>query len=146
MARYDIANMYIANKMRDASDAALTARVTALETEMDDVGKFTALWTNENPTSGMAGDTTITLSSSDYDLLLMIPKVTSESSNIGSPVIIPKGMSGYGQIANGSAIVGRVLTRVSDTEYTAGAPYAVVGSTAQGNIENVPLIIYGIKI
>lgn len=34
MAKYDIANMYIANKMRDASDAALAARVSALEAEV----------------------------------------------------------------------------------------------------------------
>lgn len=34
MAKYDIANMYIANKMRDESDAALTARVSALETNL----------------------------------------------------------------------------------------------------------------
>lgn len=34
MARYNIPNMYIANKMRDASDAALTARVSALETNV----------------------------------------------------------------------------------------------------------------
>lgn len=82
------------------------------------------LWTNPNPTSSFASQT-ITISSNDYDYLVLIP-THNISNQIKAPAcIMPKGTGGRIVSADASSsstyipmVMARDVTRVSDTQFT----------------------------
>ena len=193
MARYNLANMYIANRDRaensgGGSDPELENRVTALETTVDGdetqdppvvglvdvVGdlentvedldatvngdptatppipsllsqagnvKMSLLWSNSSPTSAFAAQD-VTLSSSDYDLLIINShyRVDIEAGRVYGYPVIATNNSGFRLFAandSGSDHNGRNGT-VSGT---------TVSFTAGTNTNYmVPISIYGIKL
>lgn len=127
----------IATNVQDAIDELATSSLTAL-------------WTNNTPSAGMAANTTITLSSSDYDLLLVEFIPNTAGSQLTTKIII-KGHNGSLEAAlatgGGTQANCRELTYVSDTEYTAGAGSnsTGAGAAAVATGSAVPTAIYGIK-
>lgn len=105
----------------------------------------TLLWTNPNPTSSMAVDTEINLSSSDYDILEIYYNV---EENI---VQSSKTIKGYNARLTScyymSNIFGiyRNLVRVSDTKYKAGNCYYGDSTPRTDNSLCIPLYIVGYK-
>lgn len=108
------------------------------------------LWENMNTgstTSGyneMNGGTTISLSSSDYDLLLVVfvPNVTA--GNASDSCICIKGKDIRLVSADTASTVSvRNLTYSSDMQYVAGS--GIQGGSVQER-RNVPIKIYGIKL
>lgn len=101
------------------------------------------LWTNPNPTVAFASQN-ITLSSSDYDFLLIICNQYA-GIDINFSAIIQKGYDGIVSITvydGGASLRVREFTRTSDTVY------AVSDAIRNGSVANshvVPLVIYGIK-
>lgn len=107
------------------------------------------LWTNPNPTVAFA-EQTITLASSDYDLLLVTYRsVTNHAFDFSC--VVNKGCNAILSIASstGSAPwnILRFMTRVTDTSYhfAEAAHVQPSGSTIENNCA-VPLVIYGIKL
>ena len=102
------------------------------------------LWTNSNPSAGMAADTLINLNSSDYDEIRWIFCYSGADSNVNSSLSCLKGNSvnlfAIGYASNGT--VRRILDYVSDTQYKARVAYN--GSEQSAN-HCVPLYAIGIK-
>ena len=102
------------------------------------------LWTNSNPSAGMAADTLINLNSSDYDEIRWIFCYSVSASNINSSLNCLKGNGvnlfsiGYGT----NITVRRILDYVSDTQYKARAGY---NGSENSNLHCVPLYAIGIK-
>lgn len=111
---------------------------------------FTKLWENPNPTSAFAAQT-INLSSDDYDFLLWVMKYTggdtytySEIASKGSEVLLRT----TGTTAQSYTLTyQRVVSRVSDTEYSIGQNYGQAGNGNRSvdNTFNYPLAVYGFK-
>lgn len=97
------------------------------------------LWTNPSPTNDFATQT-ITLNSSDYDLLMWIFKT-------GTSVVMVYNIKGYG--AKTIDITGNTNTRrrqidyVSDISYTIGNAYGEDGNIRNGAL--IPLYVIGYK-
>lgn len=104
------------------------------------------LWSNSNPTADFSGQT-ITLSSSDYDILEFIWKTDS----VGNLAFSEKVMKGKGTQFDffSTAIVGRRWCRrilyVSDTSYSFNDCYKLDSSSTMENDNCVPLYIIGYK-
>ena len=110
---------------------------------------MTTLWTNPSPSEAFAGQT-ITLSSSDYDMLLITYRsVTNHAYDFSC--IINKGCNAILSVASSTGStpwnILRFMSRNnSDTSYILGDAQHVhpSGSTVENNCA-VPLVIYGIK-
>jgi hypothetical protein len=109
---------------------------------------FTLLWENPNPSSDFAAQT-ISLSSSNYKFLMVVFKRWSGGGAISA--IAPKGYN-IDLLTNspepgGARAYARLLTRVSDTSYSAAAAYMATGTTAAAvsNSSVIPIMIYGIN-
>lgn len=110
------------------------------------------LWTNSNPTSGISANTTISLSSSDYDVLEIIWKRTSTQNVIYSYRTL-KGSNvemfcNSTQGDNAPWVRSRVLSYVDDTTFTADVGYLqFCNSTSRSNEKTgcIPLYIVGYK-
>ena len=94
------------------------------------------LWTNPNPSTAISANTSITLSSSDYDLILWVFRVSISNSQTDSDF----SLKGYG-VRHYIGNVYRTITRNSDTSYTINA-----SSDAAYNNAAVPLYAIGYKI
>lgn len=112
--------------------------------EFVNVDLMTKLWENPSPTSAFASQN-ITLSSSDYDILLVITRAHT-SNDICQSAITYKGGNAdvFSSFYSSNQILvrQRALTYVSDTSYT------VENCTQNGTAVNeclIPLVIYGIK-
>lgn len=111
----------------------------------------TLLW--ENTTSGLAENTQITLSSANYNYLLIEFRLTWQDPVVVN--IVPKGGDFRLFMANVSTngtmsdclIAGRHFTRVSDTVYTAGngGLARLTQATVYGANFVYPIAIYGIE-
>jgi hypothetical protein len=107
------------------------------------------LWTNPNPTSSMAGNTEINLSSSDYDVLEVFYKVR----HINEPVSSTKTLKGYsiglcggGYYADGIATYTRTIGRTDDTHFNSGEAFGVNKSSDFTNNDMlIPIYIVGYK-
>lgn len=98
---------------------------------------LTRLWVNPSPTASFAAQT-ITLSSDDYDLLMITWIYGTGSPYEVSPTIGEKGQSLY--LVNGG--LSRVVSYVSDTSLSVAQGYNV---NTVDNTRCVPIAIYGIK-
>ena len=114
------------------------------------MSKWTLLWENPNPSASFTAQN-ITLSSSDYDLLLMLFYQHGQGSQTVSVVTV-KGLGFYlmrtGSDSRGAQGGGRICNYVSDTEYAIDNGYSSIGATYYG-IENgicIPYKVYGIKL
>lgn len=106
----------------------------------------TILWQNSNPTADFAAQT-ITLNSSDYDVLEFIWR-TDSAGNLAFSEKIMKGKGTQFDFFS-TAIVGRRWCRrilyVSDTSYSFNDCYKLDSSSAMENGNCVPLYIIGYK-
>ena len=106
----------------------------------------TILWTNQNPTANFVAQT-ITLSSSDYDILEFIWR----TDLVGNLTFSEKVMKGKGTQFDffSTAIVGRRWCRrilyVSDTSYSFNNCYKLDTSSTMENDNCVPLYVIGYK-
>jgi len=103
--------------------------------------KWQTLWTNSSPTSSFAGQT-VTLSSSDYDYLLVLFR-WSTSDTEGFASIAPKGNNVGGDHFEVNKVA-RYATRNSDTSYTFSDGYYNFASGYSDYA--IPVKIIGIKI
>ena len=94
------------------------------------------LWTNPNPSTAISANTSITLSSSDYDLILWVFRVSISNNQTDSDF----SLKGYG-VRHYIGNVYRTITRNSDTSYTINA-----SSDAAYNNAAIPLYAIGYKI
>lgn len=94
------------------------------------------LWTNPNPSTAISTDTSITLSSSDYDLILWVFRVSISNNQTDSDF----SLKGYG-LRHYIGNVYRTIARNSDTSYTINA-----SSDASYNNAAIPLYAIGYKI
>jgi hypothetical protein len=102
---------------------------------------MTKLWENSDPASAMASGTTFTLSSSDYDHLLIIAKIKNDST-LCSAIMSPKDNG----IALTIATEGKVASRnVLFSSATSGTFYSGYFNGAVDNDYAIPITIYGIK-
>lgn len=101
---------------------------------MADVGNFTILYENPNPSSAMADNVTLTLSSDDYDMLLVVVRTSSLSNVYGSPTL---GLKGF-DLALVYRSEMRVLRYVDNTHYRTDA------TTTSSDV--IPLYILGMKL
>lgn len=102
------------------------------------------LWTNPNPSSDISSTTTITLSSSDYDVIEVF-YIQATSGNLCYSSRFLKGNSTRMRIhTTDGANVYRGLTYLSDTSYRIDLPYS---DTALANINSlaIPVYIIGYK-
>lgn len=113
---------------------------------------FSLLWTNPDLTVSFTPQT-VTLSSGDYDLVL-IDYIYSRTAGLPSHVssIVGKGFNLFLTVAGVSGstytiTTSRILTYVSDTSFTAGDAYYQQSNAARttNNDYCVPYKIYGIK-
>ena len=137
-------------------------RVDGVGNVISSTSKAEILWTNPNISNSM-GTTTINLSSSDYDFLIINYEYGVYNQNELYSVIVPKGKSvilhtmhtgGYYNKPNDSILeINRTLTFVSDTQYTTTTPSYInwLGGTnlytrTAGNDANIPTSIIGVKL
>ena len=108
------------------------------------------LWSNPSPTSSFAAQN-INLSSSDYDLLLVIFRPSKDDNRVDNNIITKGsgGMMSYGVGYNSSGAVtrSRALNYTSDTVLSAQVGYSATGTTGgtQNNDVCIPVAVYGIK-
>lgn len=98
------------------------------------------LWTNPNPSTAISSDTTITLNSSDYDVLEFIFKV-STGDNFQMSAKCVKGSDCRIMTTTSQGVNFRNITRNSDTSFTISANY---GPTLDAS-RTIPLYIIGYK-
>lgn len=101
------------------------------------------LWTNPNPSSDFSAST-ITLNSSDYDILIWLFQRQSSQTTLISPTITIKGYSGmaFSQTATGENRR-RGCEYLSDTTYSISDSIAPDGNVYNGSI--IPLLVIGIN-
>lgn len=99
------------------------------------------LWSNPSPTASFASQN-ITLSSSDYDFLLINARFDTGTASLGN-VIIPKGGAGniYFISSNNIRLV-RGFTSINATQVTVGS--GTLGASVNDN-DAIPTEIYGFK-
>lgn len=102
----------------------------------------TILWTNPNPTQELE-EQNITLSSSDYDMMLVLFKRARDQDDLVSGTTI----KGYGMrvvtIAGDGKTRRRVLNYVNSTTYTVTNAFSEDGTQINGAL--VPLYVIGYK-
>ena len=112
--------------------------------EGGDGSAFTKLWENDNPTSQMNAGYRITLSSSRYDMLLVLFNRSTSVFNMASATVLAGSnvaLQCVNYIGGHDRVVTRTLTRSSATLYTvSGADYD--GTAANDCV--IPIAIYGI--
>lgn len=112
--------------------------------------RLTSLWTNADPSQAFtAGD--ITLSSSDYNMLLVLYNYATSGGAMS--LVAPKGssiklLSGTGGSSSGAMTATRDITYSTETLLVASDGVMAVGNTAGATNNNysIPTAIYGIKI
>lgn len=104
------------------------------------------LWTNSNPTSEFSAQT-ITLSSSDYDLLEVFYKKTKDDMFVNSTRFFKGTCSLLFQIDNSFVIFERTISDATDTTltFTEGKIYTTQGTITTQNSRCIPLYIIGYK-
>lgn len=106
----------------------------------------TILWTNNSPNTAISSATTITLSSSDYDMLEVFYLQATSSS--GGTLYSNRFLKGYSTRMRIHTVDGvnvyRTLTYSSDTSYIIQTTTAD-GSVASPQILAIPLYIVGYK-
>ena len=138
------------------SNANITSWKTTLE-----IPKIFKLWENTSPNSSM-GETTVDLSSSDYDYLIFLGYNATWDIDETIIQIIPKGKNarfhrvdttGYYNNANDSIYeINRQFTYVNNTRYTIGNCNTAFWRsnsqriTATANDRGIPYIILGVKL
>ena len=111
---------------------------------------MTKLWENLDPTSNFAAQN-VTLSSGDYDLLLLVCRLSTTYNGTTSN-ISPKGMGGKWDLAsrasNGTVTWIRFTAYVDDTTIAIHDAYSAVSSQTPvvDNSLLIPYVIYGIKL
>lgn len=111
---------------------------------------LTELWSNPNPTADFTSQN-ITLSSSDYDFLLILANYVKSGTNYIPPIICPKGdsfmLTTAIAVSGGARSFYRSGNRTSDTTYVVGNCDYATGVTAASTANNylIPMVIYGIK-
>ena len=108
--------------------------------------KRKVLWENESPSSEMGADTTINLSSSDYDELVWYFIYSNATSNLKNQQSLScqKGNSvtlfsiGYST----GVSVRRTIDYVSDTQYKTKA---AIRNTEESNTYCLPVAVVGVK-
>lgn len=104
------------------------------------------LWANPSPSSAISSATTITLSSSDYDMLEVFYLQTTSSS--GGTLYSSRFLKGYSTRmridTSDSANVYRTLTYNSDTSYTITTAYSSDALASLSSLA-IPLYIVGYK-
>lgn len=150
-----IAGLTASDVAYDNTDSGLTA--TNVQKALDVVAgvmgnvRMIKLWENTSPTSEMESGAAISLSSSDYDYLMVVYRY-SKSVATSKSVIVPKGSRIYLDFTttsfNGCEIYRRNLNYSSDTSYTAENAYEAQGATATttNNDYIIPTVIYCIKL
>lgn len=114
-----------------------------------DIPFMEKLWENPDPTSAF-GAQNITLSSSDYDCLLIFHKIHTTLDNISS-CIVEKGKTAHLELAylpaSSNNLYTRDLTYVNDTTLSATActRFQIGSSQTTSNDNVIPIAIYGIK-
>lgn len=98
------------------------------------------LWTNPNPTVAFASQN-ITLSSSDYDYLLVVCKYRTDL-NWQISQLCEKGASALVSYVAGGSMMYRQFFYSTDTSYSVGDGYLGNGTD---NGRTIPIAIYGIK-
>lgn len=112
-------NSYSSSQQEVYSCNYVNGAIDAVDTKVNNI-TGTILWTN--PGTSITADSTITLSSDDYDILEIF--YTASSSNYMTSQKIIKGfnvnlsLGNYGE--KGRGIYWRELTRTDDTHYTVG--------------------------
>lgn len=127
--------------------------ISALMSDLSKKAEYTLLWENENPTSAMALNAEITLSSSNYDFLLFVFDINVSYSGTYITRLEPKD-SAYFQLDNatltnsGIDIRARVFAKTSNTKLTCqfSRHYPPGGSVTNETNSIVPIKIYGLKI
>lgn len=105
------------------------------------VDLMTKLWENPNPTSDMTSGTNITLSSSDYDQLLVMYKTKNDDTMVNSAIVRKGDGISLATDKEGKSISRTVLNN-SATSYTAYNGYY---NGAVNTSYAIPIAIYGIK-
>ena len=103
---------------------------------------MTKLWENSNPTQSFAARN-VTLSSDDYDMLVVIARMTTESI-VQTSVVTTKGGSG---ILSASQTSSNIKCRIFD--YTNDTTLAFRNGANSGSSSSdilIPYQIYGIKL
>ena len=104
---------------------------------------MTKLWENPSPTSAFAAQN-ITLSSSDYDFLLVLSRFDTGGNTVANSVVVEKTNSAFVISYNyqGTSSYSRTCSITSGTTIACGDGYAA------GQITNsacIPIVIYGFK-
>lgn len=102
---------------------------------------LTKLWENPSPTSAFAAQN-ITLSSSDYDYLMLITNFNTNASTSISTTIAEKGQNILASCGYNGGTQERIFAYNSATSYSA---YDAKSGQSVSNTVCIPLAIYGIK-
>ena len=118
----------------------LIENVPGAEGEID-AELLVPLWTNPSPTAAFAAQD-ITLSSSDYDFLLVITRYAANTGYITSSTIVPKGRDVLLNYCLNNVVRNRTMIYVSATKYSVGDGYS--NNTTENSVV-IPQYIYGFK-
>ena len=121
-----------------ASKVMLSDGTTSVEEKIGNM-RMTKLWENPSPTSDFTAQNII-LSSSDYDMLLVLSRV-SKTSQRNAPATI--GNKGFSIFCQGSNVVD---TRAYDASGTTVAFENAQRNGSNNNAILIPYQIYGIKL
>lgn len=129
--------------------SAITSKISALNTLLNDVPHYTLLWTNPNPTSSFSAQT-ISLDLSKYDSVYVVSRASTSVNMVDSFFASPeKNQEQIWEVVdkNDDYIGARRLTMTnSGVTFSEGVSYALL-STKGGtdNTRCIPTKIYGIK-
>lgn len=103
------------------------------------------LWTNPNPSSAISSDTTITLSSDDYDILKVFYKQSLNNNAMYTQEWVKTFNTRIG-IESTDGVAYRTLTRVSDTNITISKTFTT-SAYPESTTANwcIPIYIIGYK-
>ena len=140
------------NKVQDTDmneiKSVVNNNATETNTNTTNISNITGqiLWTNPNPSSAISSATTITLSSSDYDVIEVFYLQATSSS--GGTLYTNRFLKGYSTRMRIHTIDGvnvyRTLTYSSDTSYIIQTTTAD-GTVTSPQILAIPLYIVGYK-
>lgn len=146
------ANIPATNKVQDTDmneiKSVVNNNATETSSNTTNISNITGqiLWTNPNPSSAISSATTITLSSSDYDMLEVFYLQTQSSS--GGTLYTNRFLKGYSTRMRIHTVDGanvyRTLTYSSDTSYIIQQTTAD-SSVLSPQILAIPLYIVGYK-
>lgn len=115
--------------------------------------KWTTLWTNLNPANAFSSQS-ITLSSSDYDILIVICALTSYDGSAYGRKYITGTLKGSnitldvgGNYSGSIAVFERTMSRTNDTKYSVdNCTVRTSNSSFQDNSFAIPIKIFGVKL